>query len=60
MLTKTNLKKQIEKLPEEFSIDELVERLILIEKIERGNKQSEGREVISETALDKEIDKWLE
>ena len=41
MLTKTNLIKQIDKLPEEFSIDELVERLILIEKIERGLDQSE-------------------
>ena len=59
MITKTNLKKQIEKLPEEFSIDELVERLILIEKIERGNKQSKQGEVISEAALDKEIEKWF-
>ena len=59
MLTKTNLKKQIEKLPEEFSIDELVERLILIEKIERGNKQSEAGQVISESELDKEIEKWF-
>lgn len=59
MLTKTNLKKQIEKLPEEFSIDELVERLILIEKIERGNKQSKQEEVISESELDKEIEKWF-
>jgi len=59
MLTKTNLKKQIEKLPDEFSIDELVERLILIEKIERGNKQSENDEVISESELDREIEKWF-
>ncbi len=59
MLTKANLKKQIEKLPDEFSIDELVERLVLIEKIERGNKQSEGGKVISESELDKEIGKWF-
>jgi len=59
MLTKSNLKKQIENLPDTFSIDELVERLILIEKIERGNKQSEEGEVISEAALDKEIGKWF-
>ena len=59
MLTKTNLKKQIEKLPEEFSIDELVERLILIEKIERGTKQSEAGQVISESDLDREIEKWF-
>jgi len=59
MLTKENLKNQIDKLPEEFSLDELVERLILIEKINRGNSQSEKNEVISESELDKEIDKWF-
>lgn len=36
MLTKTIVKEQIEKFPEEFSIDELMERLILLEKIERA------------------------
>jgi len=60
MITKTKLKDQIEKLPEEFSIDELIDRLILIEKIEQGNKQSENGEVISENDLDKEIIKWFE
>jgi len=60
MLTKTKLKDQIEKFPEEFSIDELIDKLILIEKIEQGNKQSEIGEVISETELDKGIKKWFE
>ena len=60
MLTKTKLKDQIEKFPEEFSIDDLIDRLILIEKIEHGNRQSENGEVISETELDKEILKWFE
>jgi hypothetical protein len=59
MLTKMKLIQQIEKLPEEFSIDELVERLILHEKIEIGNKQSENGDVISEDGLDKEIVKWF-
>ena len=31
----------------------------VIEKIERGNKQSEAGKVISESDLDKEIDKWF-
>jgi len=60
MLTKTKLKDHIEKFPEEFSIDELIDRLILIEKIEKGNLQSEKGKVISETELDKEIIKWFE
>ena len=60
MLTKTTLKQQIDSFPEQFSIDQLVERLILIEKIDNGNKQSENGEIISESDLNNEIDKWFE
>jgi Zn-dependent alcohol dehydrogenase len=59
MITKTKLKEQLENLPEEFSIDELVERLILIEKIETGVEQSKKGETISEEDLDKEIKEWF-
>ena len=37
MLTKAILKETVDKFPEEFTIDELIERLILIDKIERAN-----------------------
>ncbi len=60
MITKTKLKIQIESLPEEFSIDELVEKLILIEKVENGEKQSLNGETISEVELESEINKWFE
>ncbi len=60
MITKTKLEKQIKNLPEEFSIDELVEKLILIEKIENGEKQSLNGETISEVELESEINKWFE
>lgn len=59
MLTKTRLKEQIEKFPEEFSIDDLVERLILIEKVETGMTQSERGEIISDSNLDNEVEKWF-
>ena len=60
MITRTKLKIQIESLPEEFSIDELVEKLILIEKVENGEKQSLNGETISEVELESEINKWFE
>ena len=60
MITKTKLKKQIKNLPEEFSIDQLVEKLILIEKIENGEKQSLNGNKISEAELENEINKWFE
>ena len=59
MLTKAVLKKHLESFPEQFSIDQLVERLILIEKINIGNKQSESDQVISEADLNKEMEKWF-
>ena len=60
MITKTKLKKQIDEFPEQFSIDELIEKLILIEKIETGNEQSEKGETITDVEMDKEIEKWFE
>lgn len=60
MISKTKLKEQIKTLPENFSIDQLVEKLILIEKVEEAEKQSLNGETISEEDLDKEIDKWFE
>jgi len=59
MLTKSKLKEEIEKLPETFSIDELVERLIFIEKVENGISQSKKGDIISEDELDNEIEKWF-
>ncbi|EOZ99328.1 MULTISPECIES: hypothetical protein [Cyclobacteriaceae] len=60
MLTKSQVKRQLEKLPEEFSLDELVEQLILIQKVEKGLKDSNENKFISEEDLDKEIEKWFE
>ena len=59
MLTKAKLRREIEHFPEEFSIDELVERLILIEKVENGIRQSETGDIISESELEYEVKKWF-
>lgn len=59
MLTKERVQKQIDLLPNEFSLDELVERLIFIEKVERAIKQSDNNEVIPHEDLDKVIEKWF-
>jgi len=60
MLTKTKLKETIDKFPENFTLDELIDKLILIEKVERGNLQSENDDIIADEGLDKEIDKWFD
>lgn len=37
-IRKTAVIESLNKLPDEFSIDEIMERLIIIEKIERGRQ----------------------
>lgn len=59
MLTKKIVQSHLAELPNEFSIDELVERLILIEKIETSISQSENDEVVSDLQVDKELQKWF-
>ncbi len=58
MLTKAQLNKTILDLPDTFSIDELIEKLIFIEKMEAGLAQSVEGEVISNEDVKKMIEKW--
>lgn len=60
MLTKTVVKKQLEKLPKEFSLDALVEQFIIVQKIEKGLKDSDEGKTISEDELDQEVQKSFE
>lgn len=59
MLTKKKVKVTIDKFPEKFTVDELIDKIILIDKIDRGNLQSEQGETITEEELEKEIEKWF-
>jgi hypothetical protein len=58
MLTKDSVKKSIEILPDTFTIDQLVDQLIFIEKTELGIKQSEEGKIISNEDIKSIIDKW--
>lgn len=44
MITKSQFLESIKDLPEEFGVDEIVERAILIEKINRSTQQIEKGE----------------
>jgi hypothetical protein len=58
MLTKEKLTKTINGLPDSFTIDELIEQLIFIEKVEEGIRQSETGKVVSNDDVKLMIDKW--
>ena len=57
-MQKKILERTVAELPDEFSLDELIERLILIEKIEAGRKDGyEGRTLTNEEAKQRLL-KW--
>jgi len=60
MLTKTKVLKTIKQLPDEFSLDEIIDRMILLEKIEIGIAQADRGEVVSHEDVQKEINKWFD
>lgn len=59
MLAKNVVLDTVNHLPERFSMDDLFEKIYVIEKIENGLAQSKNNQTISEKELDEEIKKWL-
>ena len=58
MLTKDKLNQTINTLPDSFTIDELIDQLIFMEKVEEGYQQSEAGNVISNEDVKMIIEKW--
>jgi hypothetical protein len=59
MLTKDKVKELIDHMPETFSVDDLVDKVILLQKIENGEKEIEDGEGIDWEDMKKEMGLWL-
>lgn len=59
MLTKEIVNDQIKEMPREFTLDELIERLLVVEKVNQGMNEVELGKTISEEELDKKMEKWF-
>ncbi len=59
MITKKKLLKTIRNLPEKFSVDELLDRILLLQKIELGLEQSSAGKTSSTSEAKKKLKKWL-
>jgi len=59
MLTREEVLKSINELPEEFSFDEVLDKLLLLDKIEIGLAQSQSGEVLSTIEAKAQLSKWL-
>lgn len=59
MLTKEKIHYTIDSLPDNLTIDQVIDQMILLDKIEQGIKDvDEGRVYSSEEVKDK-LNKWL-
>ncbi|GAA3970122.1 hypothetical protein [Mucilaginibacter dorajii] len=58
MLTKDKVKELIDHMPDTFSVDDVVEEIILLQKIEIAKKQVQDGDFLTEDELDAEIEKW--
>ena len=59
MITKEKLIEAIKKLPEGFTLEQVIEELILLDKIEKGvNDIDEGR-IYSNKEAENRLSKWL-
>ena len=58
MLTKNTVRQSIDNLPDSFTIDELIEQLIFVAKVEEGIKQSDEGKTISNDDVKSMIEKW--
>lgn len=58
MLTKDKVLEMIDHMPDKFSIDDLVEKAILLQKIEIGEQEIQNGEGVDWEDLKKEMDLW--
>jgi hypothetical protein len=59
MLTKEAILTTINGLEEPIKVDDVLERIMLLEKIEIGLEQSKKDQVITDKEFEKEIESWL-
>jgi len=59
MLTKEKVKKTIERLPDNFTVDQVIEELVVLNKIEEGLKDIEESRVFTTDQVKQELKAWL-
>ena len=59
MLTKKKLLQTIKDLPDKFSLDDLLDRIALLQKVEIGLEQSNSGKTQSTEQAKEKLKKWL-
>lgn len=58
-MTKATILAAVNALPDQIDFDELLERLILIEKIEKGREQSRLGQTVSQEEVKQLVKTWF-
>ncbi len=58
-MKKTTVLNALNELPKEFRLDQLIERLIVLDKIEAGLKDAAEGKTVSHESAKKMVAKWL-
>jgi predicted transcriptional regulator len=59
MLTKEKIQKALEQFPEEISLDDLIDRLILLDKVEQGLNDVKSGNIYTTEEVENRLQKWL-
>jgi hypothetical protein len=59
MTTKDKVINGIKNLPDTVDIDDILDQIMLVEKIEKGIDQSSKNQVVPDEELEKRLGKWL-
>ncbi len=59
MLKREKLIETLQKLPEQVSLDEVLDRIVLLDKIEKGLEQCEKGQITPDDQLDEKLPEWL-
>jgi len=58
-MKKAKLLETIQGMPDEFSVDELIERLMILQKLEEGQQQIQLGQFYTEEEAKRKLDRWL-
>jgi predicted transcriptional regulator len=59
MLTKDNVRKTVDRLPENFTVEQIIEELVVLNKIEEGLKDVENGRIFTSDQVKKQLKPWL-
>jgi len=59
MITKTQLIHSLDKLPDNFTIDQIIDHLIFVEKVQKGLDDAHNRKVNTVEEAKQKLTKWV-